>query len=261
MIYLTHNDTACVLIEAGGLRILTDPVFDAPGKCYHFGWGSVSRKSSVPALSAASIGRVDLVLLSHDQHGDNLDKSGRAFLSSVPRILTTQPAARRLKRGEGLKEWQTVEIGGVRITAVPARHGPPFSLPIVGKVLGFVIEAEGETIYISGDTVYFAGVAEVARRFKPSAALLHIGGVGFPYLTGPVRYTFNAREAVRAARELEAQTVIPIHYAGWSHFRESAEALRKELAASTISARVRWLKPGERTELGALRADTLEART
>ncbi len=253
MVYLTHNDTASVLIEAGGLRILTDPVFDAPGKCYHFGWGSISKKSSVPALSAASVGKVDLVLLSHDQHGDNLDKSGRAFLSNVPRILTTQPAARRLKRGEGLKEWQTVDCDQVRISAVPARHGPRFSLPIVGKVLGFVVETEGETIYISGDTVYFSGVAEVARRFKPTAALLHIGGVGFPYLTGPIRYTFNAREAARAAAEMDAKTVIPIHYSGWSHFRESSESLRQELGASAIGGRVRWLKPGQRTELASLR--------
>jgi L-ascorbate metabolism protein UlaG (beta-lactamase superfamily) len=253
MVFLTHNDTASVLIEAGGMRILTDPVFDAPGKCYHFGWGSLSKKSSVPAFSPASVGSVDLVLLSHDQHGDNLDTSGREFLSTVPRILTTEPAARRLKRGEGMKEWQTISIGDVRITAVPARHGPRFSLPIVGKVLGFVLETEGETIYISGDTVYFAGVSEVARRFKPTAALLHIGGVGFPYLTGPIRYTFNAREAVRTAAEMQARTVIPIHYSGWSHFRESTESLKTVLAASSIAERVRWLKPGERTELGALR--------
>lgn len=248
---LTHNDTASVLIEVGGLRILTDPVFDAPGKCYHFGWGSLSRKTSTPALSAEKIGPVDLVLLSHDQHGDNLDHAGRAYLASVPRILTTKPAARRLKRGEGMVEWQSVQCGQVRITAVPARHGPRFSLPIVGKVLGFVLEAEGETVYISGDTVYFEGVREVARRFKPTIALLHIGGVGFPYLTGPVRYTFNAREAVRAAAEMNAGIVVPIHYSGWTHFRERTERMRKELEQSSIADRVRWLEPGVATEINS----------
>lgn len=247
MIHITHNDTASVLIEAGGLRILTDPVFDAPGKCYHFGWGSVSRKTSTPALSVPAPGSIDLVLLSHDQHGDNLDRAGRLFLKQAPRILTTRPGGRRLGLGEGMREWESTQEGQVRITAVPARHGPKFSLPIVGKVLGFVIEAEGQTIYISGDTVYFPGVAEIARRFKPTVALLHIGGVKFPYLTGPIRYTFNAKEAVRTALEMEVPVVVPIHYGGWSHFREKEDSLRHALAESPIAERVRWLKPGERT--------------
>lgn len=247
MIHITHNDTASVLIEAGGLRILTDPVFDAPGKCYHFGWGSISKKTSTPALSMPVRGSIDLVLLSHDQHGDNLDKSGRLFLKEAPRVLTTRPAARRLGLGEGMREWDCVETGQVRITAVPARHGPRFSLPIVGKVLGFVIETEGHTIYISGDTVYFSGVAEIARRFKPTIALLHIGGVKFPYLTGPIRYTFNAKEAIRTAEEMNVPVVVPIHYGGWSHFREKEESLRAALAESSIRERVKWLTPGERT--------------
>ena len=50
-------------------------------------------------------------------------------------------------------------------------------------------------MWISGDTVWFGGVREVARRIRVGTAILHLGGVRFG-LTGPLRYTMNADEAV-----------------------------------------------------------------
>src|ERR1700686_4350638 len=73
-----------VLIEVGGFRLLTDPTFDAPGE-YQLPH-AVLRKTAGPALAAAEIGPVDAVLLSHDQHADNLDKSGRDFLAKAARV-------------------------------------------------------------------------------------------------------------------------------------------------------------------------------
>lgn len=55
-----------VLIELGGLRLLTDPTFDEPGK--YEARGIVLEKKSGPALSADQLGVFDAVLLSHDQH-------------------------------------------------------------------------------------------------------------------------------------------------------------------------------------------------
>src|SRR3954451_233496 len=92
----THLGTAMALLEIEGLRILTDPVFDPPGRRYDFGWGTGSTKLSGPALSPEAVGRIDAVLLSHDQHADNLDDAGRAFLPRAGVVLTTAPGARRL---------------------------------------------------------------------------------------------------------------------------------------------------------------------
>jgi hypothetical protein len=64
------------LIEIDGFRLLTDPTFDAPGD-YRLPHTTLV-KTSGPALDAAAIGPVDAVLLSHDQHADNLDTAGRA---------------------------------------------------------------------------------------------------------------------------------------------------------------------------------------
>jgi len=79
------------LVEFGGFRLLTDPTFDDPGE-YRLPHTTLT-KTSRPACTPADIGAVDAVLLSHDQHADNLDRSGRDFLSRAPRVFTTLAGA------------------------------------------------------------------------------------------------------------------------------------------------------------------------
>jgi L-ascorbate metabolism protein UlaG (beta-lactamase superfamily) len=67
--------------------------------------------------------------------------------------------------------------------------------------------------------VLYDGVREVADRLHVDTALLHLGGVGFP-ITGPLRYTMTARQAVELCSLVRPRTVIPIHYEGWKHFLE-----------------------------------------
>jgi L-ascorbate metabolism protein UlaG (beta-lactamase superfamily) len=82
------------LIEIDGFRLLTDPTFDEPG-AYQLPHVKLEKLTG-PAVSAHDIGEVDAVLLSHDQHSDNLDHSGRDFLKSAKRVLTTEIGAKRL---------------------------------------------------------------------------------------------------------------------------------------------------------------------
>src|SRR5258708_16156923 len=82
------------LIEIDGFRLLTDPTFDLPG-AYQLPHVTLEKLSG-PALGAEAIGEVDAVLLSHDQHADNLDHSGKAFLAKAKRVLTTVAGAKRL---------------------------------------------------------------------------------------------------------------------------------------------------------------------
>lgn len=254
---LTHIGAATVLLEIGSMRLLTDPVFDPAGGRYSFGWGTGSTKLEAPAAQVEAIGRIDAVLLSHDQHQDNLDRAGRALLPRAGRVITTVPGARRLGgNAEGLEPWASVELVGsdglrVRVMATPARHGPPLSRPFVGQVVGFMLEWEGQqhgALYISGDTVWFRGVAEVGRRFSVGTALLHLGGVRFP-LYGPVRFTFGGAGAAKAVRALAPHTVVPIHYDGWQHFRESRAASERAFSAAGLAERVVWLAKGVATEL------------
>jgi L-ascorbate metabolism protein UlaG (beta-lactamase superfamily) len=160
-----------VLIEYGSLRLLTDPTFDPPGlyreKPVRF------EKTSGPALSIEEIGKLDAVLLSHDQHFDNLDNSGRAILPTVRTIYTTRAGAERLGGNAlGLAPFETSTLEGrggqkLLITATPARHGPIGIEPISGDVIGFGTEKPGDLLYVTGDTVWYEGTAEVAHLFSP----------------------------------------------------------------------------------------------
>jgi L-ascorbate metabolism protein UlaG (beta-lactamase superfamily) len=263
---LTHIGGPTVLIEIGGWRLLTDPTFDPPGRKYNFGWGTSSRKLAGPAVAAAALGPIDAVLLSHDHHDDNLDEAGRALLPSAGVVITTGPGAKRLG-GEtglggvrGLAAWETtvLEAPGrtsIEVTATPCRHGPPGSRPIVGEVVGFALRWEGQehgVLWISGDTVLYDGVREVAERLEVDTALLHLGGVRFP-VSGPLRYTMTAAEAVELCGLVEPRTAIPIHYEGWKHFRQGREAVEAEFANAPedFRRRLRWLPLGEPVELSS----------
>ena len=253
---ITHVGGPTTLIEVDGWRLLTDPTFDAPGRRYGFGWGTSSRKLAGPAV--ADVGRIDAVLHTHDHHADNLDDAGRALLPTAGTVITTVPGAARLGAGaRGLRPWASTELTAddrptVEVTATPCRHGPPLSRPVVGAVIGFALRWPGQAggvLWISGDTVRYGAVREVPRRLRVGVALLHLGAVRFP-ITGPVRYSMTARDAVEMCRALQPATVVPVHYEGWSHFSQGRDAVERELAASAdVRGQVRWLTPGTPTEI------------
>jgi L-ascorbate metabolism protein UlaG (beta-lactamase superfamily) len=257
---LTHIGGPTVLIEVDGWRLLTDPTFDAPGRRYAFGWGTSSRKLAGPAVPAAELGRIDAVLLTHDHHGDNLDPAGRALLPSAGVVVTTVAGARRLGGStRGLAPWQTTRLEApdrpaLEITATPCRHGPPLTRPIVGDVIGFALGRDGQaSVWISGDSVLYDGLREVAERVRVDVALLHLGGVQFP-VTGPLRYTMTARDAVELCGLLRPRIAIPIHYEGWKHFRQRRQEIERELAGAPedVRRRVRWLPIGVPTEIDTI---------
>ena len=217
-------------------------------------------KLAGPAIAAADLSPIDAILLTHDHHDDNLDAAGRALVSSVDApVVTTASGAERLRRGtRGLTPWEstTLEAPGrtpIEITATPCRHGPPLSRPLAGDVVGFALRYQGQEhglLWISGDTVLYDGVRSVAERLEVDVALLHLGGVQFP-VTGPVRYTMTAKDAVELCDLLNPRTAIPIHYEGWKHFRQGRAAIEHELARAPedIRSRVRWLPLGTEVEI------------
>ena len=238
------------LIEIGGFRLLTDPTFDAPGeyKLPHV----TLKKTSHPALSADQIGRVDAVLLSHDQHADNFDHAGRAYAMQAPRLLTTVVGATRLGGvAEGLAPGDGKELsnpaGTLTVTATPARHGPAGIEPLAGDVIGFVLSlAGGRPIYITGDTVWYEGVAEVARRFRAGLVLLFAGAAK---TRGAFHLTMDANDALDTAHAFPDATIVPLHYEGWAHFSQSGDDLVQSFKALGIGARLRLLAPGVPTTI------------
>lgn len=243
------------LIEIDGFRLLTDPTFDAPG-AYRLPHVTLE-KLTAPAMGADAVGPVDAVLLSHDQHSDNLDKSGRDFLKHVKRVLTTPAGAGRLGGDvEGLAPWDTTELGDgdgnrLTITATPARHGPAGIEPLSGDVIGFVVSSsrpDSRPVYVSGDTVWFDGVAEVARRFACGVVLPFAGAA---QTRGPFHLTMDTNDTVETARAFPDAVIVPLHTEGWAHFRQNGEDLRKTFDVLGFGPRLRLLEPGVPTVIEA----------
>jgi L-ascorbate metabolism protein UlaG (beta-lactamase superfamily) len=240
-----------VLIEAAGFRLVTDPTFDPPGD-YRLSYVTLT-KTVGPALAANAIGPVDAVLLSHDQHADNLDHSGRDFLSKAARVLTTAAGAARLKgAAEGLRPWDTTQLIGadgrkLTITATPARHGPAGIEPMSGDVIGFVLSFEPASIppiYVTGDTVWYDGVAEVARRFRAGVVLLFAGAA---QTRGPFHLTMDTNDAIEAAHAFPDAVIVPIHRDSWAHFTQGGDELEQAFTALGLRSRLRMLQPGVAT--------------
>ncbi len=137
--------------------------------------------------------------------------------------------------------------------ATPCRHGPPHAHFVIGDVIGFALRWDGQehgALWISGDTVLYDGVREVATRVQVDTALLHLGAVRFP-VTGPIRYTMTARDAVELGTLIRPRTLIPVHYEGWKHFTEGRAAIEREFATApeVLRESVRWLPIGARANL------------
>lgn len=273
------------LVRFGEVRILVDPTFSAPGD-YACEDGEVLRKTLPPALPPDRLGAVDLVLLSHDGHADNLDPAGRSYLSGAPLTVTTPQAAARLSAGypgariRGLSPWQMVQLaaGGqqVVVTAVPATHGPDAHLfadgsarpgvnPPPGEpVIGFVLRAEGlPTVYVSGDNASVATARGIAGRIsRVGLAVLACGAelpgrsarrsrteptTGVPRPTAP--RTLTGAAAVEVAALFGDPTVVPVHIDGWANLTEGEHDVEAAFAGVGKSRILRALVPGEEARL------------
>jgi L-ascorbate metabolism protein UlaG (beta-lactamase superfamily) len=257
-VFVTHISTACVLLEIGSVRILTDPVFDEGRKQYSFGPGFGTTRYIGPAMKAQDVLPLDTILLSHVHHSDNLDQGGKALLPSAREIITNRSGKKKLQVPvTGLADWEKTTITGtagdtITVTAIPASHGPRW-LPGTQGVCGFVLEwvsQKNGALYISGDTIRFRELLELPNHFGIGTALLHLGAVHF-WLPSCIRFTFNSSDAVEMTKLLKLKQVVPIHYERdvWRHFREDKASYDDAFAKAGLSASLRWLKKGVRVPI------------
>ncbi|MFT4246873.1 MAG: MBL fold metallo-hydrolase [Pseudomonas sp.] len=245
-IRLTHIGGPTLLLEFGGHRFLTDPTFSPPGD-YRSG-AIVLTKLTAPAVAAETIGKVDAVLLTHDHHADNLDPAGREYLPNAGVVLTTNAGTGRLGApAVGLAPWEDRIVDGVRVTATPARHGPAGSEHIVGDVIGFALaEGGNDLVYITGDTVFFDGVREVAQRHKPR---LVVAFAGAARTRGPFDLTLDTNDVLELAHVFPQARIAVIHTEGWRHFSESFDDIRHAFELLNRGDRLVPLTPGVPFEL------------
>lgn len=250
---ITHIGTATAIVEIGGVNLLTDPVFSPAGTEWDLGF-NVLKKTETSPIGLQNLPPIDAVLLSHEDHPDNLDELGRQLLDGR-RVLTTMDGAKKLapRPGvRGLQPWETVTLsaGGknFKVTGTPCQHVPG------GECIGFIIEADEfgtspdgrpNVIYISGDTVYIDELARITDKYHVVAAVLNLGAACAPLPDGPLQVTMDGKQAARLFRDIRADILIPMHYESWCHFTQLGKELEQVFKQEGILDKVCWLKPGE----------------
>jgi N-acyl-phosphatidylethanolamine-hydrolysing phospholipase D len=236
---------ATVLVQSGGLNILTDPVFSERASPVSF---VGPRRAQPPGIALADLPPIDVVLISHN-HYDHLDKrsvqqlderaQGRT-LFLVPLGLKAWFADIGIANVIELDWWEHRQLHGVEFELVPAQHWSERNLMDRDKTLwgGWAVFAPDLRWYFSGDSGYspmFAQTREkLASRMHDGTlfdlALLAIGAYEPRWFMGPQH--MNPAEAVRAHKDLAARRSLGVH---WGTFQLTDEALDqppRDLAAA-----------------------------
>lgn len=183
-------------------------------------------------LQAEDIVNADLVLGTHD-HDDHIDRpvwpkiakmsSGVRFV--VPELLR-EGLARELKIPSrpfvGLSDEQSVEINGLKITAVAAAHEFLDRDAESGlyPYLGYVIETDGFTVYHAGDTCKYEGLETKLKKWNFDLALLPINGRDAERLSSGCIGNMTYQEAADLAGAIRPGLTVPAHY---DMFAENSE--------------------------------------
>jgi L-ascorbate metabolism protein UlaG (beta-lactamase superfamily) len=237
-----------VLLELGGVRLLTDPVLR--DRFLH-----LRRHGTSPAQHVLE--GLDGILISHVHH-DHVDMpSLRKLPRDIP-VVGPRGSAGLLRRAgfphtTELAAGDSTALGGLEMTAVPAVHGGrrvPFGPS--ADAIGFDIHA-GRRAYFAGDTDLFPEMSELAGHLD--LALLPVWGWG-PRL-GPGH--LDPERAAQAAALLRPRVCVPIH---WGTFyprglekrrprplRDPAHWFAARVAELASEVDVRVLEPGGSTEL------------
>lgn len=258
----TFIGNATMLLRLGGFTVLTDPNFLHAGQRAYLGYGMWSKRRTEPALSPEQLPALDGIVLSH-MHGDHFDRVARQRLPHDVPVVTTRPAARQLRKWRfgsalGLRDWDDVVwrrgAESLRITAVPARHGPTGVHLAMPATIGTVIdwERDGERrlrLYVSGDTRFNRRLLrEVPRRFGGiDAALVHLGGTRILGLL----MTMDARDGVALSQLLRPRRIVPIHYDDYPVMHDPLSNFLRLAADSGLGDALRPVVRGETVHLGA----------
>lgn len=250
--WISHST---VLLQMGGLNILTDPMFSE--RAFPVQWMG-PRRIMAPALALESLPPLDIVLLTHS-HYDHLDKSSAKRLARrhpdatwvVPLALGAYLRGFGVQNVVELDWWQRAEVHGTGVTATPARHFSARRLGDRNKTLwcGYALEMAGggRRIYFAGDTAYHPEFGTIAERCGPfDLVMMPIGAYDPRWFMQVVHV--NPGEAIQACVDLHAPysgqpmpLVLGIH---WGTFRLTDEPMDEPPRRTMELWRERGLDPG-----------------
>lgn len=216
---LTWVGHATWLVQLGGQRVLTDPVWSAK-------LGLGVRRNVPPGLPLDEA-RPTVVVVSHS-HRDHLDaptidRLGAAPVYVVPKALGRFFRKRGCAQVVELDWWEATDVEGLRVTLVPSQHWSQRGLLDRNETLwgGYVLEGDGKRVYFAGDTAYFGGFRTIGERFPAiDAALLPIGAYEPEWFMR--KQHMGPHDAVQAFGDLGARLLCAMH---WGTFKLTDEDL------------------------------------
>lgn len=224
-------------LEWGGKVVLVDPNL-AP-RCL-----PARRLLRVPT-GGHDVGAVDVALISH-AHFDHLDLP--TLRSVAPRRIWVPRGASSFADGavgevRELDRFETVELGPLRITAVPAAHNGHRLHPFAAdaEAVGYMIEFQGKALYIAGDTGLDNDWQEIRRRFEPDMAVLPIGA--FSPRRPLATYHLSPEEAVEVGLALGVDGVWPSHFGTFVLSLDRPHEALPRFAAAAAQAGLPWFVP------------------
>ncbi len=209
------------LIRQGGLRIVIDAYLsDSLAEKYR-GTRFPHRRMVPAPVEPGALAGIDWLLCSHG-HTDHMDPGTiPALLAANPQARVLAPRAekaRAIERGvpEGrltlIDAGESVDLGGVVVTATPAAHEEMCRTADGYPFLGYVLAGGGVTLWHSGDTVPFSGLAEWLMPFRVDLALLPVNGRDALRAANGVPGNLTLDEAVALADEIGARAMIGHHF-------------------------------------------------
>ena len=202
------------LVQFAGAHLLLDPYLSDSLTAKYASSETPHVRMTERVIDPARLDFIDAVTSSHN-HTDHLDADTlRPLWHANPGLALVIPDVNRafvaarvgiaLDAPLGLSVGEQLEVGPFRIEAVPAAHEA-----LDPQYVGYVVRCGSWTLYHSGDTVRYEGMADVLRAHAIDVALLPING------RAPERRVAGNLDAVEAAtlgRDIGARVVIPCHY-------------------------------------------------
>lgn len=238
---------ATLRLEYAGLSLVVDPMLAEEGANPPIANTPNARPNPlVPwSLAPGELGSVDAVLVTH-LHPDHWDDAAAAALPKATPVFCQPGDAKTIRSHsfDGVTEVaEPLRFRGITVARTSGKHGTCVIGRLMGKVSGFVLQAEDQpTVYIAGDTIWCGDVKQALDVYRPDVTVVNAGGARFLH-GDPI--TMDADDVVSLCRYAPYTKVVAVHMEAINHCLVTREDLRNRLSAEGLLHQVAIPEDGE----------------